>query len=70
MPTPRTKEIDPAILKELTEYYQNALFEAVKGGYEIVDQPGPGVLRVRVAITEIKPCAPNLTWRFFCSAGL
>ena len=54
-----TREIDPAMLKELTDYYQNALFSAVKGGYEIVDQPGPGVLRVRVAITELKPSNPT-----------
>lgn len=54
-----TREIDPAMLKELTDYYQNAVFNAVKGGYEIVDQPGPGVLRVRVAITELKPSNPT-----------
>ena len=52
------RAIDPATLKELTDYYQNAIFEAVKGGYEIVDQPGPGVLRVRVAITDVKPSKP------------
>jgi hypothetical protein len=52
------KGIDPALLTELAEYYQNALFDAVKGGYEIVDQPGPGVLRVRVAITDLKPSKP------------
>ena len=53
------REIDPAMLKELTDYYQNAVFNAVKGGYEIVDQPGPGVLRVRVAITELNPSNPT-----------
>lgn len=52
------REIDPAILKELTDYYQKALFDAVKGGYEVVDQPGPGVLRVRVAITDVTPSKP------------
>lgn len=52
------KGFDPALLNELAEYYQNALFDAVKGGYEIVDQPGPGVLRVRVAITDLKPSKP------------
>jgi len=53
------REIDPAMLKELTDYYQNAVFTAVKDGYEIVDQPGPGVLRVRVAITQLKPSNPT-----------
>lgn len=50
--------IDPTTLKELTDYYQNAIFEAVKDGYEIVGQPDHGVLRVRVAITDIKPSKP------------
>jgi hypothetical protein len=52
------RAIDPTTLKELADYYQNAIFAAVKDGYEIVAQPGPGVLRVRVAITEIKPSKP------------
>src|SRR5512139_2495311 len=52
------REIDPAMLKEITDYYQNAVFTAFKDGYEIVDQPGPGVLRVRIAITELKPSKP------------
>jgi hypothetical protein len=50
--------VDPVLLKELTDYYQNAIFNAVKGGYEIVDQPGPDVLRVRVAITQLQPSSP------------
>jgi hypothetical protein len=49
------KVIDPALLKEMTDYYQNALINAVKDGYQVVGQPGPGVLWVRVAITDIKP---------------
>ncbi len=57
--TAETRAIDPAMMQELTNYYQNALFNAVKDGYEIVDQPGPGVLRVRVAITEMKPSNPT-----------
>lgn len=52
------KAVDPTILKELTDYYQNALFEAVKGDYEVVDQPGADVLRVRIAITDLKPSNP------------
>ena len=51
-------EIDPAMLVELTNYYQNALTEAVKGNYEVVDQPGTDVLWVRVAITDVEPSSP------------
>lgn len=54
----RYAEFDPAILKELTDYYQNALLEAVRDGYQIVEQPGPGVMRVRVAITELRASKP------------
>lgn len=53
-----SQQLDPALLKEMTDYYQNSLFEAVKNQYQIVDTPGPGVLRVRVAITELKPSNP------------
>jgi len=46
------------MLKELTDYYQQALIKAVEGNYQVVDRPGPGVLWVRVAITGIKPTKP------------
>ena len=57
--TSESREIDPTILKELTDFYQNALLEAVKDGYEVVDQPGPDVLWVRVAITDVVPSNPT-----------
>jgi len=57
-PTAERRETDPTILKELTDFYQNALLEAVKDGYEVVDQPGPDVLWVRVAITDVDPSNP------------
>jgi hypothetical protein len=53
-----SNEIDPSMLVELTNYYQNALVEAVKDGYEVVDQPGPDVLWVRAAITDVEPSSP------------
>lgn len=52
------RAVDPDTLKELADYYQQAILAAVRDGYEIVDQPGPGVLRVRVAITGLKPSRP------------
>lgn len=58
-PSSESREVDPTILKELTDYYQNALVEAVKDGYEVVDQPGPDVLWVRVAITDVEPSNPT-----------
>lgn len=52
------RAIDPALLKELTDYFQKTLLNAVKDGYQVVDQPGPGVMRVRVALTDVKPSKP------------
>jgi hypothetical protein len=53
------REVDPAILVEMTDYYQKALLAAVKDGYEVVDQPGPDVLWVRVAITDVVASNPT-----------
>ncbi len=58
-PTLENRDIDPTILKEMTDYYQNAIFDAVKSGYTIVDKPGPDVLWVRVAITDLAPSHPG-----------
>jgi len=57
-PEAKTRGLDPTILKEMADYYQNALVNAFKDGYKVVDQPGPNVLRVRAAITDIKPSHP------------
>jgi len=53
-----SRAIDPALFKEMADYFQKALLDAVKDGYQVVDQPGPGVMRVRVAITDVKPSKP------------
>ncbi|MCJ7600792.1 MAG: DUF3313 domain-containing protein [Desulfobulbaceae bacterium] len=58
-PEAESQAIDPTMMKELTDYYQTALINAVKDGYKVVDQPGPGVLRVKVAITDMKPSNPT-----------
>lgn len=58
-PTAEGLEVDPKMLHELSDYYQNALQEALKDGYELVDQPGPDVLWVRVAITDVVPSNPT-----------
>lgn len=49
------KGIDPNELKTLTDYFQQSLQKALQPAYPLVKQPGPGVLRVRIAITELKP---------------
>lgn len=54
--------IQPDVYKQITDSFRNVLLEAFRaGGYGIVDQPGPGVLRLRVALTGITPERPSLT---------
>ncbi len=49
------KGIDPNELKTLTDYFQQSLTKALQPAYPLVNKPGPGVLRVRIAVTELKP---------------
>lgn len=52
--------VDPRKLAELAEVAENALYEQlVKGGYEVVSEPGPGVARIRVAITDVNVAQPG-----------
>ena len=58
-PSSKGREVDPTMLKELADYYQIALQNAFKDGYELVDQPGPDVLWVRVAISDVVASNPT-----------
>ncbi len=49
------KGIDPDELKELTDYFYEAINKAVGDTYPMVKEVGPGVLRLRVAITDLVP---------------
>ncbi len=49
------KSIDPTDLKALTDYYHGALVKALKPELQEVSRTGPGVLRVRIAITDLIP---------------
>jgi hypothetical protein len=55
----KSKEIDPAELKELTDYFHQAIVKAVKGAYPVVREPGPDVLRLRIAVTDLVPNKPE-----------
>lgn len=50
--------IDPADLKILADYWRDEAVKALSRRYTVVTEPGPGVLRVRAAITGIKRNAP------------
>lgn len=55
----KSKEIDPTQLKELADYFHSAIVEAMKGGYSVVTEPGPDVLRLRIGITDLVPNKPD-----------
>ena len=55
------KEIDPTQLKMLTDYFYHAIERELADAYPIVTEPGPGVLRVRIAITELVPAKPAIS---------
>jgi len=46
---------DPSDLKTLTDYFHRALVTALKPQMMVVEQAGPGVLVLRVAITDLVP---------------
>jgi hypothetical protein len=53
------KAVDPTELKALTDYLYDAIVKALKPTYKVVSKPGPGVLRVRIAITNLVPTKPE-----------
>ena len=60
-PEARGAEIDPEELDMLAGALREAVVEALEkdGAYEVVEQPGPGVLRLRAAITDVDPVKPG-----------
>ena len=55
------KGIDPQVMKDLADTFNKAIVEAFQGKYEIVSEPGPDVLRIRMAITGFKQSRPALS---------
>jgi hypothetical protein len=57
-PEAENRDVDPAVFKKMSDYFLNALVKAVEDSYTVVDQPGPNVIRVRAAITDVEPSDP------------
>jgi Protein of unknown function (DUF3313) len=57
LPEARDRGIDPDDLERLAQYFHDAVTDELKksGRYEIVTTPGPDVLRLNVAITNVEP---------------
>jgi hypothetical protein len=54
------KGIQADELNEIAATWHRAFMEALKEDYEIVHEPGPGVLRIRAAITDLSPTKPGI----------
>jgi len=59
-PNAKGTAIDPAKVKKLTDYAAEQLREALSKRYQVVSAPGPRVLRLRVALTDIKKTIPAM----------
>jgi hypothetical protein len=47
--------VDPSDLKVLTDYFHHAMVKNFKSQMQVVDQAGPGVVVVRIALTDLVP---------------
>ncbi len=56
----RYKGIHPEELKELSDVFHNAIVEALDNAYPLVDKPGPDVMRLRIAVTEVVASKPGM----------
>jgi len=55
------KGIEATELTELTNTFHQAIIDALGTAYPLVDQPGPDVLHVRLAVSDIEPSNPALS---------
>lgn len=56
----KNSKIQSDDLKQLTDEFRNIVITELHGSFPVVETPGPDVLRVRTAITEIIPANPAL----------
>ena len=55
------KGIQTDELNELAKLFHQAFIDELAGSYEMVKKPGPGVLRIRTALTDLVPSKPGLS---------
>lgn len=53
------KGISAEDMKELSDTFNKAAVDALGKAYPLVGEPGPDVMRVRVAVTKLKPSKPG-----------
>jgi len=55
-----TQDIAPEDIDHLKQYMYEAIVKAMSDKYTLVSDPGPGVARIRIAITNLKASTPAL----------
>jgi hypothetical protein len=60
-PDSEDKGIEPEVMKELADTFNQELLDAITDKSTIVTEPGPGVIRLKVALTGIKQSRPVLS---------
>ncbi|MCH7925883.1 MAG: DUF3313 domain-containing protein [Planctomycetes bacterium] len=59
-PNAKGTAFDPTKLAKLTDFAHDEMVKALSKRYQVVDGPGPGVLRIRAALTDIKKTTPAM----------
>lgn len=58
------KGVFPDEMKAIADYYREAVINALKDRYTVATQPGPNVVIIRAAITEMKRTTPVRLYQF------
>ena len=53
-PNAKGKTLDPGDLKAMADFFRNEAVKALSKRYQVVSKPGPGVLYIRVALTDVE----------------
>jgi hypothetical protein len=64
------KGINPDELKAITDYFATAIKKELGSMYPVATEPGPGVLHLRIAITNVKRSKPKRKWYGYIPAAL
>jgi hypothetical protein len=68
-PASEYKGVEPDQLKKVTDRLLEAITDALKDGYPIVDKPGPGVAIIRIALTNVYLKKKKWKWQHYTPIG-
>ncbi len=69
-PDSKNQEIQVDELKKLTDLLHDTVVKKVSPSFPVVDEPGPDVLRIRSAITDVVPANPVVNMASIASFGV